>query len=152
MKFGMRTPSPTKSLKARTTGKLTRAAKKTINPIYGMKGTGFVKNPKKAVYNSVYKKTTVSAADVAGLNKKSTSASKTTSKSASTRSTTSPAKTKAQTVQSAQPAKVDSQGKKKIAVFLLLIIVIILLLCAQYFLSIVLILIGLGISISLLKK
>ena len=35
MKIGMRTPSPMKSIKARTTGKLKRSIKKSINPFYG---------------------------------------------------------------------------------------------------------------------
>lgn len=61
MKFGIRKPSLMKSLKARTTGKAKRAIKKAIIPGYGMKGTGIFKNPKKAVYNKVYNKTSISA-------------------------------------------------------------------------------------------
>lgn len=64
MKFGMRKPSVKRSVKARTTGKLTRAAKKSINPAYGKKGMGYVKDPKKAVYNKVYKKTSFSFWDL----------------------------------------------------------------------------------------
>lgn len=60
MKFGMRKPSLTKSIKARTTGKLKRKVKSSINPFYGKKGMGLITNPKKAVYNKVYKKTTFS--------------------------------------------------------------------------------------------
>ncbi len=41
-----------------TTGKLTRRAKKAFIPYYGKKGTGIYKNPKKALYNKVYRKTT----------------------------------------------------------------------------------------------
>ncbi|MDY5436525.1 hypothetical protein [Peptostreptococcus porci] len=63
MKFGVRKPSPSKSLKARTTGKYKRAAKKAIIPGYGQKGTGKYKNPKKAIYNKAYNKTTFSATD-----------------------------------------------------------------------------------------
>ena len=40
MKFGMRMPSIEKSLSSRTTGKLTRTIKKTVNPTYGKKGMG----------------------------------------------------------------------------------------------------------------
>lgn len=40
MKVGLRTPSPKKSLKARTTGKVKRAAKKAVNPMYGKKRNG----------------------------------------------------------------------------------------------------------------
>ncbi|MFK4857096.1 hypothetical protein [Lactococcus petauri] len=60
MKFGMRKPSIKKSIKARTTGKAKRKVKKAVIPAYGKKGTGIIKNPKKAVYNKVYKKTTFS--------------------------------------------------------------------------------------------
>ncbi|CAG5915091.1 phage protein [Streptococcus pneumoniae] len=51
MKIGMRKPSLTRSLKARTTSKWKRQAKKAIIPGYGKKGMGWVKNPKKAMYN-----------------------------------------------------------------------------------------------------
>ena len=64
MKIGIRKPSIKKSLKARTTGKLKRALKSEIVPLYNQKGTGIVKNPKKAVYNKVYKKTTFSIFDL----------------------------------------------------------------------------------------
>ncbi len=64
MKFGMRKPSIKKSFKARTTGKAKRKLKKALIPGYGKKGVGFIKNPKKAVYNKVYKKTTFSFWDL----------------------------------------------------------------------------------------
>lgn len=67
MKYGIRTPNIKKSLKARTTGKAKRALKKSINPVYGKKGVGIITDPKKAVYNKVYNKTTVSVADLAGV-------------------------------------------------------------------------------------
>ncbi len=54
MKFGMRTPSIKKSIKARTTGKAKRAVKKALIPGYGKKGAGWIKNPKKAAYNKVF--------------------------------------------------------------------------------------------------
>lgn len=56
MRFGMRTPSIKKSIKARTTGKAKRAIKKAVISGYGKKGIGWIKNPKKAAYNKVYKK------------------------------------------------------------------------------------------------
>lgn len=59
----LRTPSPKKSFKAKTTGKLKRSAKKSI-PGYGQKGMGWVKDPKRAAYNHVYKKTTVGMKDL----------------------------------------------------------------------------------------
>ena len=63
MKVGMRKPSLKKSFKARTTGKLNRSVKSAINPLYGKKGTGIL-HPKKAIYNKVYNKTTVSLFDL----------------------------------------------------------------------------------------
>lgn len=59
MKIGVRTPSLKKSLKARTTGRLNRTLKKSVNPLYGKKGMGYIKNPGKAVYNKVYHKVTI---------------------------------------------------------------------------------------------
>ena len=64
MKFGMRTSSVKKSLSGRTTGKLTRTMKKAVNPTYGRKGMGLINDPKKAIYNKVYNKTTVGIGDV----------------------------------------------------------------------------------------
>ena len=64
MKFGMRKPSIKKSIKARTTGALKRKVKKSINPLYGKKGMGFIKNPKKSIKNKIYKKTTFSLWDL----------------------------------------------------------------------------------------
>lgn len=58
MKVGFRTPSLKKSFKARTTGKLKRKMKKAINPFYGKKGMGYIKNPKRAIKNKIYHKTT----------------------------------------------------------------------------------------------
>lgn len=64
MKIGLRTPSLKKSLKARTTGKIKRSIKSFFNPLYGKKGMGIVRNPKKAVYNKIYKKTSFSIFDI----------------------------------------------------------------------------------------
>ena len=64
MKFGLRTPSLKRSLKARTTGRAKRAVKKTLIPGYGKKGMGWAKNPKKAAYNKVYNKTSFSIWDI----------------------------------------------------------------------------------------
>ncbi|HHK1448643.1 TPA: hypothetical protein ACQMIQ_001527, partial [Streptococcus pyogenes] len=58
MKIGLRTPSLKKSIKARTTGKIKRSLKKSINPMYDKKGVGLITDPEKAIYNKVYKKTT----------------------------------------------------------------------------------------------
>ena len=38
MKVGVRKPNLKKSIKAKTTGKVKRTVKKTINPLYGKKG------------------------------------------------------------------------------------------------------------------
>lgn len=59
MKIGVRTPSFKKSFKARTTGRINRTLKKSVNPLYGKKGMGYIKNPEKAIYNKVYHKLTV---------------------------------------------------------------------------------------------
>ena len=60
----MRKPSITKSFKARTTTKYKRKVKRALRPGYGKKGMGWAKNPKKAAYNKVYKKTTLSIWDL----------------------------------------------------------------------------------------
>lgn len=65
MKVGIRKPSPRKSFAARTTGKMKRRAKKAVNPFYGKKGMGFIKNPKRAVKGAVYRRTTVGVGDIA---------------------------------------------------------------------------------------
>lgn len=58
MKFGMRKPSPKRSLKAATSGRAKRAAKRAVNPLYGKKGMGFLKDPSRAVKNAIYRRTT----------------------------------------------------------------------------------------------
>lgn len=60
MKFGMRKSSIKKSIAAKTTGRAKRSVKKTIIPGYGKKGSGWIKNPKKAAYNKIYNKTSFS--------------------------------------------------------------------------------------------
>lgn len=64
MKIGLRTPSLKKSFKARTTSKYKRQLKSAIDPTYGKKGIGWFKNPKKALYNKIYNKTTKSIFDI----------------------------------------------------------------------------------------
>lgn len=64
MKFGLRTPSLKRSFKARTTGRAKRAVKKALIPGYGKKGAGWIKNPKKAAYNKIYRKTSFSIWDI----------------------------------------------------------------------------------------
>ena len=64
MKYGMRTPSPRRSFKARTTAQWKRQAKKALIPGYGKKGMGWVRNPRKAMYNKIYRKTTFSIWDL----------------------------------------------------------------------------------------
>lgn len=59
MKFGFRKPSIKKSVKARTTGRVKRKVKSSVNPLYGKKGMGLVRDPKKAVQNKVYNKTSI---------------------------------------------------------------------------------------------
>ena len=57
MKFGIRKPNLKKRVRARTTSKWKRKAKRLINPFYGRKGMGWIRNPKRALYNKVYNKT-----------------------------------------------------------------------------------------------
>lgn len=64
MKFGMRKPSLKKSIAARTTGKIKRSIKRTLILGYGKKEMGLIKDPKKAMYNKIYKKTTFSIFDL----------------------------------------------------------------------------------------
>lgn len=65
MKAGFRSPSISKSLKARTTGKIKRSMAKSVNPFYGEKGIGFAKDPKKSIKNAAYHRITFGAGDVA---------------------------------------------------------------------------------------
>ncbi len=78
VKVGIRKPSIKKSVKARTTGKVKRKMKSSVNPMYGKKGMGWVNNPKKAAYNKVYNKTTRSVSSF-GTSKKRKSTSKSNS-------------------------------------------------------------------------
>ena len=64
MKFGMRKPSLKRSFSERTKGRAKRAVKKALIPGYGKKGTGWIKNPKKAAYNKIYRKTSFSLWDL----------------------------------------------------------------------------------------
>lgn len=59
MKFGLRTPSLKKRLSARTSGAMKRKIKRALIPGYGRKGRGWLNNPRKALYNKIYRKTTV---------------------------------------------------------------------------------------------
>jgi hypothetical protein len=60
----MRKPSIKKSISARTTGRAKRTIKKALIPGYGKKGMGWIRNPRKALYNKVYRKTTFSFWDL----------------------------------------------------------------------------------------
>ena len=64
MKLGMRKSSLNKMVKARTTTRYKKSLKRSVNPLYGKKGMGWVNDPKKAAYNKVYKKTTFSFWDL----------------------------------------------------------------------------------------
>lgn len=63
MKFGFRTPNLKKSIKARTTGKVKRMAKSAINPLYSKRNMGYINNPKKAIYDKIYNKTSFGISD-----------------------------------------------------------------------------------------
>lgn len=67
MKIGMKKPSVKKSISARTTGRMKRSLKKSIDPTYGKKGVGFAKDPKKSAYNKLYNKTTFGIGDIASM-------------------------------------------------------------------------------------
>lgn len=58
MKLGPRTPNIKKRVSARTTGSVTRRIKSSTSPLYGQKGMGWVKDPKRAAYNKLYNKIT----------------------------------------------------------------------------------------------
>ena len=64
MKYGVRKPSVKKSISARTTGKVKRQVKRSVNPLYGKNGMGVVNDPKKAAYNAVYNRTTTGVSDI----------------------------------------------------------------------------------------
>ena len=64
MKFGMRTPSISRSIRARTTGRLKRSVKRAVIPYYGRRGSGWVKNPRRAAYNALYRRTSFGLGDV----------------------------------------------------------------------------------------
>lgn len=67
MKVGVRKPSVSRRIKARTTGRVKRSVKKAVIPYYGVKGTGIIKNPKKAVYNKIYRRTTIGVDDIVAV-------------------------------------------------------------------------------------
>lgn len=66
MKIGFRKPYINKMIKARTTSQVKRKVK-SINPLYGKKGMGYVNDPQKAIYNKVYKKTSFGLMDILKL-------------------------------------------------------------------------------------
>lgn len=78
MKFGPRKPSLKRSLSAMTTGRAKRTVKRAINPYYGKKGMGWINNPKKALYNKIYHKTTFSVIPTIGDVKKASKTKPTT--------------------------------------------------------------------------
>lgn len=65
MKVGVRSFSLNKRISARTKGRVTRSIKRKVVPAYGK--YGMIKNPKRALYNKVYQRTTVSPFSLAGL-------------------------------------------------------------------------------------
>ncbi|MDK7699486.1 hypothetical protein [Cutibacterium avidum] len=64
MKFGIRTPSLSRTISARTRGRATRTVKRTLIPGYGRKGMGWLRDPRRAAYNKVYRKTTMRFGDL----------------------------------------------------------------------------------------
>lgn len=77
MKYGVRKPSISKRVSARTTGRIKRSVKRAVNPMYGKAGMGWINNPKKAVYNKIYNNTTIGVDDILkGDNKSSNKSSR----------------------------------------------------------------------------
>lgn len=111
MKTGIRKPNIKKSISARTTGKVKRAVKKSVNPMYGKKGAGFVKDPAKSVKNAVYHRTTVGVSDIV----KSGSGSRTAS-------TSSPAAGSAYSGSAPSPAAAPEKKKGGAASIALIVI------------------------------
>ena len=70
VKVGFRKTSLKKSIRARTTGKYKRRIKRAVNPFYGRKGMGFIKNPRRSIKNKVYRKTTFGLGDILRLFRK----------------------------------------------------------------------------------
>lgn len=64
MNFGMRKPSIKKMIKARTTARVKRAVKRAMIPGYGKRGTGYIKDPKRAMRNAAYRRRTFSVWDI----------------------------------------------------------------------------------------
>lgn len=64
MKYGFRTPSLRRSISSRTTGRAKRAIKRAIIPGYGRKGMGLLTNPRKSIYNRIYRRTTFGLGDI----------------------------------------------------------------------------------------
>ncbi len=60
MKIGIRKPNIKSSIKAKTVGKVKRDIKRAVNSLYGKTGMGVINDPKRALYNKIYNKTTVS--------------------------------------------------------------------------------------------
>lgn len=63
MKFGVRKPTYRSPL-SKAKSKAKRQVKKAVVPGYGQKGTGALKDPKKAAYNKAYNKTSCSWKDI----------------------------------------------------------------------------------------
>ena len=64
MKSGFRSPSPKKSFSARTTGRGKRMLNRILNPAYGKRGMGALRDPDRALYNLIYKRTTIGVSDL----------------------------------------------------------------------------------------
>lgn len=65
--FRIRKFSLKKRIAARTTGRITRMMKRSVNPFYGKKGMGWVKNPRRAAYSYAYSRTTMNVVDTLNL-------------------------------------------------------------------------------------
>lgn len=69
MRSVIRKPNIKKSISSRTTGRVTRTVRKISDPTYGKKGIGYIKNPKKALYNEFYNATSYGLKDISNSGK-----------------------------------------------------------------------------------
>lgn len=64
VEFGVRRPDPLGFLRARTTGRVKRKVKRAVIPGYGRSGTGWVRDPGRAAYGSVHRRSTIGVSEI----------------------------------------------------------------------------------------
>lgn len=73
MRSVIRKPSPKKYVSSMTKSPITRTVHHAIDPTYGKKGAGIIKDPKKAAYNKIYSRTSIGINNSFNANKSSRS-------------------------------------------------------------------------------